>query len=100
MCDDVTTLEWHPSEAGTLVGGCMNGQLVMWDISEYVSKLRRGQSTWNHHTFLYAKKDRLHMQENYIPLLHWSAESDMDHSHSGPVESVQWLPKAVWVRGS
>ncbi len=95
--DDITTLEWHPLEPGALVGGCMNGQLVIWDLSEYIPALKSGQSTWNDQTFLYSKKDRLHLQQDYIPLLHWSAESDMDHSHSGPVESVQWLPKTVWV---
>lgn len=100
ICDDVTTIDWHPIEPGTLLGGCMNGQLVIWDIAEYVPKLRDKISTWNHRVFLSTQKNKLHIQEGYIPLLHWSAESDKDHSHYGAVELVQWLPKKVWVSGT
>ncbi len=75
----------------------MNGQLVLWDISEYVTKLKSGHSTWNHNTFLSSKQNKLHIADGFIPLLHWSAESDKDYSHLGAVESVQWLPKSVWV---
>ncbi len=96
ICDDVTSLDWHPFEPGTLVGGCANGQLVVWDISEYTTMLRKGDSTWDHNVLLSTQRDKLHLAEGFIPLLHWSAESDVDHSHLGSVETVQWLPQTVW----
>jgi hypothetical protein len=95
ICDDVTVFEWHPLEEGTLVGGCMNGQLVIWDISEYIPKLKEGVSTWDHKVFLSSQKNKLHIEEGYIPLLHWSAESDKERSH---LSQVEWLPKTVWVK--
>ena len=73
----------------------------MWDISEHVNKLRLGESTWDSQTFGSKQasniEGRLHVDEGFVPLLHWSAESDKDYSHMGAVESVQWLPQAVWV---
>lgn len=100
ICDDVTGFEWHPFEDGTLVGGCKNGQLIIWDISEYVPKLKSGECTWDHKTFLASQMKKLHIEDGYIPILHWSAESDKDFSHLGAVEMIQWLPKSVWVRFS
>ena len=74
----------------------MNGQLVIWDISQYVEKLRKGVSTWDHKVFLASQMNKLHIEDGYVPILHWSAESDKEQSHLGAVESVQWLPSNVW----
>jgi WD40 repeat protein len=30
---EVTTIEWHPENAHVLVGGCLNGQIIVWDLS-------------------------------------------------------------------
>jgi hypothetical protein len=70
----VTTFEWHPMDADIVVGGCRNGQLVIWDIGEFVRKLERGECTWDHKVFLSPQTDKLHIQDGFIPILHWSAE--------------------------
>ena len=95
--DDVNVFEWHPSIAGTIIGGCMNGQIVIWDITEYVSKFKRNKCVWKHSVVMskYAKK--LHVEDGFIPILYWSAESNVQVSHQSPVEDMKWLPKNVWV---
>ena len=30
---EVTTIEWHPDNSNVLVGGCLNGQIIVWDLS-------------------------------------------------------------------
>lgn len=30
---EVTTIEWHPDNPDVLVGGCLNGQIIIWDLS-------------------------------------------------------------------
>lgn len=30
---EVTTIEWHPENPNVLVGGCLNGQIIIWDLS-------------------------------------------------------------------
>jgi hypothetical protein len=94
----VKIFDWHPLEASIMVGGCTSGQLVIWDISSHVDYLKRNECTWDHKVFLSPPTDRLHIQEGYVPVLYWSAESDKEHSHLNGVEFLQWLPKNVWVR--
>ena len=30
---EVTTIEWHPENGNVLIGGCLNGQIIVWDLS-------------------------------------------------------------------
>ncbi len=94
----MTTLDWHPLESYILVGGCTNGQLVIWDVSSYADQLKRDDCIWDHRVFLSPPTDKLHIRDGFVPLLHWSAESDKENSHMNAVESVLWLPKNVWVK--
>ena len=103
-------------DADILVGGCQNGQLVIWDLGDYTEKLRLvGKSKpclhilkmfstsrdnvciWDHKVFLEPQLDNLYVPSGYVPMLHWSAESDKEHSHITAVQDLQWLPKGVWV---
>ena len=98
ICDDVTKFEWHPTEANILVGGCINGQIMIWDIGEYVPKLTSQISIWDHEIVMEKQTDKLHIQDGFIPVLYWSAESNINFSHKLPIEDLQWLPANVWVR--
>jgi hypothetical protein len=33
--DDVPVLRWHPTEDSVLIGGLMNGQIVIWDLQDW-----------------------------------------------------------------
>jgi len=30
---EISTIEWHPDNSNVLVGGCLNGQILVWDLS-------------------------------------------------------------------
>lgn len=60
-------------------------------------QLRNGVNTWDHKVFLSSPMNKLHIQDGFIPILHWSAESSKEHSHLSRVEYLQWLPNSVWV---
>jgi WD40 repeat protein len=30
---EVTTIEFHPENPNVLIGGCINGQIIVWDLS-------------------------------------------------------------------
>jgi hypothetical protein len=40
---------------------------------------------------------RLNLQEGFIPILYWSAESRITSSHKSAIEDFHWLPKNVLV---
>lgn len=95
--DDVNVFEWHPIEPEILIGGCLNGQAVIYDLGEYSRKLSRKICIWDHSVVMSSQTNKLHLEDGFIPILYWSAESNMEFSHSTPVECLKWLPKAVWV---
>lgn len=94
--DDVTLIEWHPLEEDILVGGCINGQVVIWDISEYIPKFIKKVCVWEHSVVMSKLTGQLHVEDGFIPIIYWSAESDITKSHKSPIEDLKWLPKNVW----
>ncbi|KAJ3195007.1 WD repeat-containing protein 63, partial [Irineochytrium annulatum] len=38
--DDINCFQFNPSDPNIIAGGCMDGQVVVWDISEYQDKLK------------------------------------------------------------
>ena len=47
-------------------------------------------------SFFFSFFNRLHIQDGFIPVLYWSAETHLEHSHKSSVEDIQWLPPDVW----
>ena len=52
------TFLWHPLESSILVGGCVNGQLVIWDICDHIESLKKNECIWDHSVFLSPTADR------------------------------------------
>ena len=75
----------------------MNGQIVIWDLWEYMEKFKRKKCVWNHSVVMSKQANKLHVDDGFIPILYWSAESNVQVSHQSPVEDMKWLPKNVWV---
>lgn len=40
---EVSTIEWHPEHTYVLVGGCVSGQLIVWDLSCAESRITGGK---------------------------------------------------------
>ncbi|XP_075944011.1 dynein axonemal intermediate chain 3 [Anarhichas minor] len=89
--DDIFAFEFCPSDPNIIVGGCKNGQVVLWDISAHVTHLQGTQPvkkvSVNTDTYdLYYKK------ENKTPAVPYCAVSAIDSSHKAPITDVHWLP--------
>ncbi|XP_036377329.1 dynein intermediate chain 3, axonemal [Megalops cyprinoides] len=92
--DDVLCFEFCPSDPNVIVGGCMNGQVVLWDISAFAERLHStrgggGKSTSNANT-LPGFEDK---QENETPVMRYCAVSGIDNGHKAPVTDIKWLPE-------
>ncbi|XP_030628081.1 dynein axonemal intermediate chain 3 [Chanos chanos] len=90
---DVSAFEFCPSKPNIIVGGCMNGQLVLWDISGQLERLDGGggKSTLSNRSDTLGFKDK---QENETPVLRYCAVSSIESGHKGPITDVQWLPES------
>ncbi|XP_054459355.1 dynein axonemal intermediate chain 3 [Anoplopoma fimbria] len=85
--DDIFAFEFCPSDPDIIVGGCVNGQVVLWDISAHVTLLQGKQLSVNTDTF-----DLNDNKENKTPVVRFCAVSALEHSHKAPITDVQWLP--------
>ena len=42
---EITSLEFHPENPNVLVGGCLNGQVIVWDLSALDYRITTGVKT-------------------------------------------------------
>ena len=84
---DVYTFEFSKTEPNLIAGGCINGQVVIWDISDYQDSLvmEKGQIK---------KKTSMFGEESGpdTPIVMWKAVSAIEHGHKAPITQLQWLP--------
>ena len=40
---EISTLEFHPENPNVLIGGCISGQLIIWDLSCQESRITQGR---------------------------------------------------------
>jgi WD40 repeat protein len=39
---EITALEFHPENPNVLIGGCLNGQIIVWDLSAMDYRITKG----------------------------------------------------------
>uniref|UniRef100_A0A8C4Z2H7 Dynein axonemal intermediate chain 3 n=1 Tax=Gadus morhua TaxID=8049 RepID=A0A8C4Z2H7_GADMO len=93
--DDVLAFEFCPSDPNIIVGGCMNGLVVLWDISAHVDRLTVPLASC--FSFLPPRKDLEEKRKNDVPVVHYCAISAIESGHKAPITDVQWLPETFEV---
>ncbi|KAJ3090116.1 WD repeat-containing protein 63 [Quaeritorhiza haematococci] len=93
--DDIHCFQFNPHDPNVIAGGCINGQIVLWDITDYQDKLKSTRKNRDDKNGMSsasagsAGKDR----QTDAPIVHWVAVSSIELSHKGPISDVLWLPK-------
>uniref|UniRef100_A0A8P4G9M5 Dynein axonemal intermediate chain 3 n=1 Tax=Dicentrarchus labrax TaxID=13489 RepID=A0A8P4G9M5_DICLA len=98
--DDIFAFEFCPSDPNIIVGGCINGQVVLWDISAHVTHLlgtQPGSKKVSVSTDTFDLDDN---QENKTPVVRYCAVSALESRHKAPITDVQWLPPTFEVTRS
>lgn len=91
--DDIMAFQFNPQNTNIIAGGCINGQVVLWDISEYQEKLKMSRKN------KYEVSDNLKTKEKTTetPIIKYIVASSIEHSHRMTITSLQWLPKHMEV---
>ncbi|XP_072024061.1 dynein axonemal intermediate chain 3-like isoform X2 [Amphiura filiformis] len=91
--DDIFCFKFNPSDPNIITGGCINGQVVMWDISKYSDRLRNNQRGKQ------AKKNTMSSLPGFedentdkTPVVRYCAVSSIEHSHKSAICDIQWVP--------
>ncbi|KAH9523462.1 WD repeat-containing protein 63 [Bulinus truncatus] len=89
--DDIYSFAFNTTNPNHIVGGCYNGQIILWDITSHADRLKqnRGGNRNKKRTVLPGFEDPNALK---TPIIHYCAVSSIDHSHRAPVTDIQWLP--------
>lgn len=88
--DDVLCFQFSPSDHNIIAGGCMNGQVVLWDISAHVDRLQDTRSGGKNILNKLGKSDA-------TPVVRYCAVSGIENGHKAPITDIQWLPETFEV---
>ncbi|CAH8459503.1 unnamed protein product [Schistosoma curassoni] len=92
--DDIMCFQFNPTSPNYIAGGCINGQVVLWDIEKHIDdltnvKLRLKQN--NQMPLFVFDENEL----NKVSTSHYSALSNTESSHSSPIMDLKWIPDHI-----
>ncbi|KAF1468926.1 WD repeat-containing protein 63, partial [Eudyptula minor novaehollandiae] len=108
--EDIYCFQFSPSDPNIIAGGCINGQVVLWDISQHEEKLQNAKtvadgikvtavnmvnaSILNILQYIYMSPSLMQVQQSSTepPLVRYCAVSSIQNSHKKPVTDIHWLP--------
>uniref|UniRef100_U3JUL5 Dynein axonemal intermediate chain 3 n=1 Tax=Ficedula albicollis TaxID=59894 RepID=U3JUL5_FICAL len=102
--EDIYCFQFSPSDPNIIAGGCVDGQVVLWDISKHETKLQNTVPVAEETTdpaegepraaARVAELSRMQVQQSSIepPLVRHCAASSMPYTHTKPATDVHWLP--------
>ncbi|NXU03023.1 WDR63 protein, partial [Buphagus erythrorhynchus] len=103
--EDIYCFQFSPSDPNIIAGGCVNGQVVLWDISKHETKLQStvpvpdetidsAEGEPRAATAGVTEPSRMQVQQSSTepPLVRHCAASSIPYSHTKPATDVHWLP--------
>ncbi|NXX29003.1 WDR63 protein, partial [Nicator chloris] len=98
--EDIYCFQFSPSDPNIIAGGCVDGQVVLWDISKYEEKLQSAKPVADETIDLAEDEPRaaapslLQVKQSSTepPLVRYCAASTLPYSHTEPATDVHWLP--------
>jgi WD40 repeat protein len=106
--DDIQCFQFSPTDPHVIAGGCINGQVVMWDIKEYEDRIRNPRADHRDKDLFIVRATypiRLECRSVFLiqpgfedesffqtPHIRYSAVSNIEHGHSEPISDLQWIP--------
>ncbi|KAL5486545.1 hypothetical protein EMCRGX_G019042 [Ephydatia muelleri] len=98
--DDVLCFKFNPSNPNQIIGGCANGQVVLWDIEEHQDKIQinKGQEgllerTTPSHLAIFNMEPKL----DHAPIVRHCALSSIEQGHKMAVADLLWVPDHIEV---
>ncbi|XP_078417930.1 dynein axonemal intermediate chain 3 [Cetorhinus maximus] len=91
--DDIYSFQFCPTDPNIVAGGCKNGQVVLWDISEFAHRLQGQLPAAKPETVkanLLPELDPVPHQE--VPVAHHCAVSSIANGHKSFITDLCWLP--------
>ncbi|XP_062921139.1 dynein axonemal intermediate chain 3 isoform X1 [Mobula hypostoma] len=91
--DEIYCFQFCPTDTNIVAGGCTNGQVVLWDISEFAERLQGylpNAKPETHKSNLLPELDPASPCE--VPIARHCAVSSIDNGHKSLITDLCWLP--------
>nr|XP_033772911.1 WD repeat-containing protein 63 [Geotrypetes seraphini] len=88
--DDILCFQFCPSNPNIIAGGCINGQVVLWDISNYEEKLHSTKPTRSKNLPIVRGFDA--KASGAAHFVRYCALSSIEFGHKAVVTDLHWLP--------
>lgn len=88
---EITTFEFHPDNERVVMGGCLNGQVITWDL--YANDLRVGANRVNHNE----NQEGEEATQQIGTVMKCLAVSQLEKSHRSYVSDLKFIPACVRV---
>ncbi|KFZ54170.1 WD repeat-containing protein 63, partial [Antrostomus carolinensis] len=89
---DIYCFQFSPSDPNTIAGGCINGQVVLWDISQHEEKLQNAKTVDDGIEMTAPSLLQVQQSSTDPPLVRCCAVSSIPYSHKKAVTDIHWLP--------
>ncbi|EDV22170.1 uncharacterized protein TRIADDRAFT_29120 [Trichoplax adhaerens] len=99
--DDIFCFKFNPSDPNLVAGGCINGQVVIWDITAHSDRLQRrgyrgkANAKKNRNTMNYLPGFDDQEQSEHAPIIKYCAVSSIEASHRAAITDLQWIPEQI-----
>ncbi|NWS15612.1 WDR63 protein, partial [Pachyramphus minor] len=104
--EDIYCFQFSPSDPNIIAAGCINGQVVLWDVSQHGEKLQKekpvadevvdsdSEATAAAEVTKVSPLSIIFEKSQHAepPLVKYCAVSSIEYSHKKPVTDIQWLP--------
>ncbi|XP_075012286.1 dynein axonemal intermediate chain 3 isoform X4 [Calonectris borealis] len=93
--EDIYCFQFSPSDPNIIAGGCINGQVVLWDISQHEEKLQNAKTVADgvkETAVNMPSLTQVQQSSTEPPLVRYYAVSSIEYSHKKPVTDIHWLP--------
>ncbi|KAM4873171.1 dynein axonemal intermediate chain 3 isoform 2-T2 [Thomomys bottae] len=92
--DDIFCFKFCPSDPNIIAGGCINGQIIMWDITAHadrIENIKAGGSRSKKITLkpIFLLEPESNKETMYI---RHCAVSSIEHGHRKVITDIHWLP--------
>jgi len=93
---EISTIEWHPDNSNVLIGGCLNGQILVWDLSskdhQITSSSKKDSGGDDEEGGMEANEEKA----QFIHMKHL-CYSSIQQSHKAFVADLAFIPHTVLV---
>ena len=90
---EITCIEFHPENKNVLMGGCINGQLITWDLGSLEHRITGGHKP----TEIKMPDEEVDKTQQTAVKLKEVIMSDLQKSHSNYVADIKFIPGGVKV---